>query len=161
MKIIWIFSKISIWLFKHHLDWCIASQKYEHFETCNTTLTSLDQSVYMSAMLNAVSWNYESKWPNDLEVQGQWRHFNCQPWESQDAYLAHILTVAQICSMSSCGQGKGCGQTDGHRQWQYPYCLKGQGEFCPGSHYWNYFTGVLSFSQDEVKPLKLKHEQII
>ena len=44
---------------------------------------------------------------------------------------ANLMIPAQICDELSCRQGKVYGrtdrQTDGHRQQQYPFGLKGQG----------------------------------
>ena len=76
------------WLTPHHSQQlCIISCQYTIFEDRApepsaslyitrarvTPLAGLDQ--YAKLTLNTVSWNSESKWPNELEGNGQWPPF--------------------------------------------------------------------------------------
>ena len=69
---------------------------------------------------------------NDLEGQGHWPPCSLISAESVPGCMfgANLMIPAQIFDELSCGQGKVYGQTDGqtdiHRQRQYPFGLKGQ-----------------------------------
>ena len=65
---------------------------------------------------------------NDLEGQGRWPPFSITA-ESipRCIFGANLVILDQISDELSCGQGKVYGQTDRHRQRQYPFSLKGHG----------------------------------
>ena len=70
---------------------------------------------------------------NDVEGHCQWPPFSIPAASIPWCMLGVNLVIpVQICHELSCGQGKVYGQTDrqtdGHRQRQYPFGQKGQGE---------------------------------
>ena len=77
----------------------------EHIWDVWHAFASLDQ--YTRATLNAVAWNSELKWPNDLDSQGQWPLFSIPaesiPWCMIDA---NLVIPVHICDELLCRQSK-------------------------------------------------------
>ena len=88
-------------------------------------LARLDQ--YTRVTLNAITWNSELKWPNELEGQGQWPPFSI-PAEriSRCIFLSNLVIVTEIHYMLLCEQAKfpkilsQNGQNDLEAQGQWP-----------------------------------------